>query len=142
MRHGALDYLAVGHRREGIGVGPVAGLVIDVDVEFAGFEGLKGDAVVAIELHFHTVEVVLAAVDRDAVEQVEEVALDRVDLPLELGARPDLVVAAVDELEDWPVSRRLTVRPSDVVARARRVSRHESRTRARTTTPLFEKLHL
>ena len=93
MRHGAFDYLAIGHRREGVGVGPVAGFVVDVNVEFAGFEGLKGDAVVAIELHFHTVEVVLAAVDRQVAPPVVLHAL-KADAPARVHTA-DPVRAAV-----------------------------------------------
>ena len=59
-----LDHIAAAYRREVIAIGPVLGLVLDVNVELAGLERLEGDIAVAVELHFNPVEVVFAAVDR------------------------------------------------------------------------------
>src|SRR5690606_22903134 len=59
-----LQHRAGMHCGKIIGVGPVAGLVVEVDVELAGLEGFEGDVVVPVELDLHPVKVVLAAVDR------------------------------------------------------------------------------
>ncbi|MNO95760.1 hypothetical protein D3C76_874070 [compost metagenome] len=65
-----LDHLATAHRREVITIGPVLGLVLDVNIELAGFERFEGHGAVAVELILDPGEVVFAAVDRQVLAPV------------------------------------------------------------------------
>jgi hypothetical protein len=44
--------------------------MLDVDVELAGLERFEGNIAVAVELDFHAIEVVLAAIDRQVLAPV------------------------------------------------------------------------
>ncbi len=64
MRDARTDHVPSLHGGKLVAVGPVLGLVLDVEIEFADLERFEGHCAVAIELHLDPVEVVLAAVDR------------------------------------------------------------------------------
>ena len=57
------DHFAAFDVRELVAVGPVLGLMLDIEIELPGFEGFEGDVAVAVELHLDPIEIVLAAVD-------------------------------------------------------------------------------
>ncbi|MNO88406.1 hypothetical protein D3C76_798550 [compost metagenome] len=65
-----LDHLASTDRRKTVAGGPVFRLVLDVDVELAGLERFERDVAVTVELDFHAIDVVLAAVDRQVLAPV------------------------------------------------------------------------
>jgi hypothetical protein len=70
MRNLRLDHVATAYRGEVVAVGPVLRLMLDVDVELANLERFEGDVAVAVELDFHAIEVVLAAIDRQILAPV------------------------------------------------------------------------
>ncbi|KWV86375.1 hypothetical protein PFLmoz3_03993 [Pseudomonas fluorescens] len=59
-----LDHIAAVDRGEVVAYGPILGLMLDINIEFAGLEGFKGHVAVAIELHFDLVVVIETLVDR------------------------------------------------------------------------------
>ncbi|MNL16851.1 hypothetical protein D3C87_1379090 [compost metagenome] len=70
VRYLRLDHLATADRCKVVTGGPVLGLVLDVDVEFASLERFERYVAVPIELDFHAVDVVLAAVDRQVLAPI------------------------------------------------------------------------
>ena len=77
-----LDHLPTACRREVIAIGPVLGLVFDVDIELAGLERFEGHIAVAVELNLDPVEVVFAAIDRQVLAPV---ILDPLEYQLSTG---------------------------------------------------------
>src|SRR5690606_33817298 len=62
MRDARADHVPPLYGRKLVAVGPVLGLMLDVEIEFADLEGFEGHGAVPIELHLDAIEVVLAAV--------------------------------------------------------------------------------
>ena len=60
----SLDHIATAYSRKPVGIGPVLGLVFDINVEFARLERFEGNVAVTVKLHFDPVEIVFTAIDR------------------------------------------------------------------------------
>ncbi|EGH29202.1 hypothetical protein PSYJA_09585, partial [Pseudomonas syringae pv. japonica str. M301072] len=70
MRNLRLDHLTAGDCGEVIAIGPVLGLMLDVDVEFTRLERFERHVAVAVELDLDPIEIVFAAVDRQVLAPV------------------------------------------------------------------------
>ncbi len=70
VRNLCFDHLTAGDCGEVIAIGPVLGLMLDVDVEFTRLERFERHVAVAVELDLDPIEIVFAAVDRQVLAPV------------------------------------------------------------------------